>query len=271
MEAVATAREYTSGMDSLRELEERRRFECRLTPDRALGSPEEARAFLADRGLLTRTEDSALPSLYGACHEPPYKPGSRGFGSWPATKWPWFDALAGLPGVYALKLHRGKHILLSQETAALADPMLRAELACFTTEDDAAARILDQLREAGPSTPAELCEELGWDAADLKRARTRLESAGVVVTRSVRVDLPSGRHGHASELTRWDQAFPEPSPHGGLDEVLVAAVRAAVVAPAHEVPRWFGRPGSVPADVVERLVRIGRLTCPAPGFVTVYR
>jgi hypothetical protein len=72
-------------------------------------------------------------------------------------------------------------------------------------------------------------------------------------------------------LTRWDQAFPEPSPHGGLDEVLVAAVRAAVVAPAHEVPRWFGRPGSVPADVVERLVRIGRLTCPAPGFVTVYR
>ena len=29
---------------------------------------EEAEAFLRDRGLLTRTADCALPSLYEACH-----------------------------------------------------------------------------------------------------------------------------------------------------------------------------------------------------------
>jgi hypothetical protein len=77
-------------MEALAELQERRALECRLTPDRALQSLDEADAFLADRGLLTRTADCALPSLYGACHEPPFKPGKPGFATWPATKWPWF-------------------------------------------------------------------------------------------------------------------------------------------------------------------------------------
>jgi hypothetical protein len=75
-------------MESLSELRERRAVECRLTPDRALGSLDEAEAFLRDRALLTRTPDCALPSLYEACHEPPYRPGAAGFGTWPATKWP---------------------------------------------------------------------------------------------------------------------------------------------------------------------------------------
>ena len=65
-------------MELLRALLDRRAFECRLTPDRALGTLAEAEAFLRDRGLLTRTADCALPSLYEACHEAPYKPGSRG-------------------------------------------------------------------------------------------------------------------------------------------------------------------------------------------------
>src|SRR6185437_9081187 len=69
--------------------------ECRLTPDRALETLAEAEAFLRDRGLLTRTADCALPSLYEACHEDPYKAGSPGFATWPATKWPWFGELAG--------------------------------------------------------------------------------------------------------------------------------------------------------------------------------
>jgi hypothetical protein len=41
----------------------RRVQECRLLPERALGSLEEAAAFLAERGLLTRMPDCALPSL----------------------------------------------------------------------------------------------------------------------------------------------------------------------------------------------------------------
>src|SRR5690348_15385043 len=82
-----------TGVESLRALLERRLFDCRLTPDRALGTLAEAEAFLRDRGLLTRTADCALPSLYEACHEDPYKPGSPGFATWPATKWPWFGEI----------------------------------------------------------------------------------------------------------------------------------------------------------------------------------
>ena len=51
-------------------------------PDRALESFEEAHEFLRDRGLLTRTADSALPSLFEACHEEPYAAGSRAWFSW---------------------------------------------------------------------------------------------------------------------------------------------------------------------------------------------
>jgi len=70
----------------LAELAERRAFACRLTPDRALETLDEAELFLRERGLLTRTADSALPSLFEACHEKPYARESRGFGRWPATK-----------------------------------------------------------------------------------------------------------------------------------------------------------------------------------------
>jgi hypothetical protein len=67
-------------VESLTQLREQRAFLCRLSPDRALGSVEEADTFLQDRGLLTRTADCALPSLYEACHEDPYQPGSPGQG-----------------------------------------------------------------------------------------------------------------------------------------------------------------------------------------------
>ncbi len=55
-------------MTTLAELEEQRAYECRLTPDRALETLDDAEDFLRDRGLLTRTSDSALPSLFEACH-----------------------------------------------------------------------------------------------------------------------------------------------------------------------------------------------------------
>jgi hypothetical protein len=115
--------------DSLAELHERRDYECRLTPDRALESLADAHDFLRERGLLTRTADCALPSLYEACHEDPYQAGGRGFASWPATKWPWAHELSELPDEHVLDIHRGKNILLSDELLALVDPVCRAELA----------------------------------------------------------------------------------------------------------------------------------------------
>jgi len=43
--------------------------------------------------------DSALPSLFGACHEEPYAARQpRPFGSWPATKYPWYFRLAERAG-----------------------------------------------------------------------------------------------------------------------------------------------------------------------------
>ena len=104
-------------VEPLAEQLQRRAFECRLTPDRALGTLAEAEAFLRDRGLLTRTADCALPSLYEACHEDPYKAGSPGFATWPATKWPWFGELAGR-GYLIAAVHRGKNLLVSSEVAA---------------------------------------------------------------------------------------------------------------------------------------------------------
>src|SRR5207248_5445670 len=87
------------------ELRALRAFACRLEPARALQSVDEAADFLADRGMLTRTADCALPSLFEACHEPPYRAGRGGFADWPETAYPWFWELAHRDGVYELAVH----------------------------------------------------------------------------------------------------------------------------------------------------------------------
>ena len=98
-----------AGVDALAELRERRAYECRLTPDRALESLDEAEEFLRDRGMLTRTADCSLPSLFEACHEEPYAPTKPGFGQWPRTKWGCSFVLPRIPGRYEFKVeHRPK-------------------------------------------------------------------------------------------------------------------------------------------------------------------
>jgi hypothetical protein len=241
---------------------------CRLTPDRALESVDEAHGFLRDRGLLTRTPDSALPSFFGACHEEPYAAGSRGFGSWPATKYPWYFELAERSDVHELRVHNGKSMLFTDETLALVDPICRAELARMEQEREWAL-LLAHLAEAGPSTLADLQTELELKPKELKLLRSPLERCGALVSRSLRGHLLDGGHVHTSELLRYDQAYPEPSPGGGIDELVIAAVRAAVVAPEREIPRkWFSWRGLLDSDLVERLVSEGRLERLEPGLVT---
>ncbi len=234
------------------ELEERRRVECRLDPAHALVSLDEAEAFLRDRGLLTLTPDCALPSLFGACHEEPYKPGSRGFGLWPRTKYPWGAELARR--CLRTKLHRGKGLFLSEATAALADPLCRAELALAEEGGYGAEaqRLVERLAELGPALLAEVDVD--------RRTREKLERIGAVVSRSVVLEP----HEHTSELARWDQVRPEPASGGGLDELAVAGVRAAVVAPEREVATWFSWRADAGA-----LVHQGRLGRPAPGLVSL--
>ena len=268
-------------MESLSELRERRAFECRLTPDRALGSLDEAEAFLRERALLTRTPDCALPSLYEACHEPPYRPGTPGFGSWPATRWPWFGALTER-GHLCVGVHRGKNLLVSPEAAALLDPICRAETDRMRAEDPGWRRLLDHLARVGPSTTEDLRTELSLKRQELKALRSPLERCGVIVARSVA--MTSGRedadgdaggdgHRHDSELSRWDQAYHGPpaatastaataataDPAEAFGDLLVTAVQAAVVAPEPELRRWFSWPWYWTDTLIDDLVRAGRL------------
>jgi len=248
--------EYTNVLSGL---QERRDHECRLIPERALGTLDEAEAFLRDRGLLTRNPSGSLPSLFGACHEEPYKPGAGGFGEWPRTKWPWSFELALRPGVVAPKIHLGKTLYLSEEPAALVDPIVRDEIDRMTEADEDWARVLAHLAEAGPSTPDDLVVELGLPRKELKAIRAPLERCGVVVTRW---------EGEQSFLARWDQLVTRPARGApDLGPLVVAAVRAAVVVPEREPARWFSWRWRWEQGLLDRLVEEGALVRPEPGWL----
>jgi hypothetical protein len=255
--------------ESLDELRRRRDRECRLTPDRALESIEEAGQFLQERGLLTRTADCALPSLYEACHEEPYQAGGRGFASWPATKWSWISELSESAAVHSLDIHRGKTILLSEQLLALADPICRAELARMEAEDPGWGRLLRHLAEAGPSVTDDVELELGLKGKELKQLRAPLQRCGALVARSVTLHAESGDgHLHRSELARWDQAYPAAAP-GPPDIVALigAGLRAAVVAPDKDLIRWFSWRWLLPPDLADQLTERGLAARPAPGWL----
>ena len=243
------------------EWEQQRVQLCRLAPTHALATLEEAEHFLIDRGMLTLTADSALPSLFGATHEQPFAEGKRGFGAYPKTKWWWGGALGQLPEVVPTKLHRGKTLFLSQRVARLADPLCRVELAAAASGElgEPCREIVEHLESAGPSLLEELKDELGLDAWKLRTARQKLEARGAVSSVSVRLTTKSGSHVHSSRLVRWDQLMPasQATMAEALVELAVAGVRAAVVAPRAEVTRWFA--WRVDAPILDELVESGRL------------
>jgi hypothetical protein len=252
---------------TLAELEERRAYECRLTLDRALATLDDAEAFLRDRGLLTRTADSALPSLFEACHEEPYARDKPGFGQWPATKFPWFGRL-GARGHLILAIHRGKSLLVTADVADILDPICRAELARMEEAEEDWARLLHHLADAGPSELEDLQTELAVTPKELKSLRSPLERCGAIVARSIVYEEP---HRHTSLLARWDQVRVEPSgaddPRQALGDLLCAGVRAAVVAPEPELERWFSWRWYWDDGLVDELVSAGRLVR-ADGHVT---
>ena len=249
-------------MTQLAELHERRAFECRLTPDRALETLDDAEQFLLDRGLLTRTADSALPSLFEACHEEPYARESPGFGQWPRTKFPWFGEL-GERGYLILKIHRGKSLIVSDAVARLIDPIARAELERMERAAEDWALLLRHLAAVGPSTLDDLQVELGLKPKELKLIRSPLERCGAVVSRSL-VYATGDSHAHTAELARWDQVFSgltdvDVHLHRSLAALLLAGVRAAVVAPERQLRQWFSWQWYWKDDVVNGLVAAGRL------------
>jgi hypothetical protein len=241
-------------------LEARRAHACRLTPERALETLEDAEAWARERGLVIRTPDCALPSLHVAVHEEPYAPGKPGFGQYPRTKWWWGWALAERRGLRWLRIRRGKNVLVTDAVAALVDPLARGALARVDEGalGDDARRLVEHLAAAGPSFVEDVKVELALDGKALRAARARVEAVAAVVAREVPVRAASGGDRYATELARWDQRFPQPAPvGGGVSELLVAGVQAAVAAPEREALRWFTWP--VGADEVERLVSEGRI------------
>jgi len=258
-------------VESLTQLRERREFECRLTPDRALESLQEAEAFLRDRWLLTRTPDSALPSLYEACHEDPYQPGSPGFASWPATKWPWFGELAERSYIVTA-VHRGKNLMVSSDGAQLLDPICRAEITRMRAADPGWARLLDHLAAVGPSLVDDLVAELRMKRQELKALRSPLERCGAVVSRWVEATSAQG-HLEGREMMRWDHVYQgsaqaEPDPATALGDLVVAGVRAAVLAPERELRRWFSWTWYWTDTLLDQLIGSGRLRQAGDGLLT---
>ena len=243
--------------------EARRNRECRLTAGRALKTLDEAAGFLAERGLLTRMPDSALPSLFGACHEEPARAGGRGFDLWPRTKWVWSFQLTQNPGTVLTKLHRGKSLFLSLEAARVFDPLVRKSIADATGDE---ARFLAHLAKHGESSLDDLEVELGWDRKRLKSVRDRLQRVGAVVGHGLVFEDDSSWF--FAPVCRWDQVFPEPATaRRPFHELAVAAMRAAVLAPENDLRRWFSWP--IPRGVVDELVGEGRLIRPVPGWLAV--
>ena len=91
----------------------------------------------------------------------------------------------------------------------------------------------------------------------------------MIVSRSLAVSATAaGPHPHTTELARWDQVYLEPSTAGGLEDLTVAAVRAAVVAPEREALRWFSWTWLYRTTLVDELVSAGRLYRPEPGWIS---
>lgn len=253
---------------TLADLLAQREAACRLTPDRELETLDDAQAFLDERGMLTLTADCALPSLFGACHEEPYKPGGHGFASWPRTKWWWGGALAQRQGVHLLKVHRGKSLFLSPATVALAAPLCQEERrrAQEGAYGEDAAELAEYLAASDPAPLDDVKRDLGWEAAALKRLRNRLESVGAIVSRSLEALSEQGVDRETSELALFDQRFPDLQARpSGLGDLVVAGARAAVVARADEIPGWFT--WRLPTRLLADLLAEGRLWEPQPGWV----
>jgi hypothetical protein len=250
--------------------ERRRERECRLDARYALRDLDEAEAWVKERGVVTiaLTAELHLPSFFVACHEEPYEAGKGGFAQWPKTRWWWPGELAGREGIVELKILRGRTVLLSEPVARLVAPLAREALAAAQagTHGESARRVVEHLATAGPTLVEEVREELALSAAELRRVRAALERTAAMVSRGARIPTKQGGHRHASELLRWDQLFAEAS-GGGIDDVVVAAVRSAVVAPEHQVARWFSWPADVDALVVAgRVARVdGYVAIPASG------
>ena len=260
-------------MESLAGLRERRAFECRLTQDRALGSLDEAEGFLGSAACSPGRRTARCPA---STRRATRRRTSRAAGASP----PGPDQVALVRRAHRarLSLRRrppGQEPAGQRRDSGAARPDLPRGDRPDACRGAAWRRLLDHLAGVGPSLADDLRVELGLKRQELKALRSPLERCGVLVARSV--TLPAGAHGatdarRPQPLTqrarplgsglpgRPGPAAARPSrPSGALGDLIVAAVRAAVVAPESEVRRWFSWQWYWTATLVDDLVRAARL------------
>jgi hypothetical protein len=123
-------------------------------------------------------------------------------------------------------------------------------------------RLLDHLAAAGPSLAEEVRAELRLKRQELTALRAPLERCGAVVSRSIEMTA-AGTGSPTRELARWDQVYPGPpvdaDPGQSFAELVLAGVRAAVIAPERELKRWFSWPWYWTGSLVDDLIGAGRL------------
>jgi hypothetical protein len=108
--------------------------------------------------------------------------------------------------------------------------------------------------------------ELGLKPRELKAVLYPLELCGAIVGRAIEPTEDGMVEGF--EYARWDDVFPDPAPAAnGIDELILAGVRSAVLATEREVTGWFPWKWRIEPGLVDRLVSEGRLERPAPGWL----
>jgi hypothetical protein len=253
---------------TLEGLRERRKSECRLTPDGALRSIDDAEAFLRDRDSHARPTRRCR-ALRGvprggvpprkrrlrrqAAHEVALV--RRGRRAWsprrrrPSRQEP------------ALSIEARTRSSRTGPPASWIRSAVLSSTGC-APRPRLATPARPSRRSRPPSTVDDLQLEPGLKPRELKSLGAPRERCGAVVSRSGGVTAGSG-HWHSSELARWDQVHTGIRDvgvhlHHALGELLVAGNPAAVVAPEAELERWFSRRWECGQWLVDELVH-GRL------------
>ena len=257
---VPSARLLEDGsVESLTELQERRAFQCRLMPGRALRSLEEADAFLRDRGLLDahgglRVAELVLGVPRGSVQA--RQPGFRhvasdemavvrraGRARLPGHRDPRQEPARDRRGV-----HAPPDLPCGDRTHARCGPRLGRS--CWTIRRR--GTIQHRRRQVRPSGSRAGAEVAAGTAGAVRRDHRALAAGD-------RRGTPA-----SSELVRWDQAYPgtggtDANPGQALKDLLAAGVRAEVVAPEPELRRWFPWQWYWTDTLVDDLIRQGRL------------
>jgi hypothetical protein len=218
-----------------------RNYAHRRKPNRALTTLDEAIAFVRKIGIVLRSPDPYLPSLFGAAQGEPFKPGTSGFGSWPAHAWWWDREISALPDIVTLKLIRGQTTFAAMRVCPAIDAWVRGRKP--ERFDEFQRELIAELRDRGPTPSRELNVVRSRGRAGrklLRKARERLERRALLIGRPT----IHGEHLHDVLLELWETRFPKPLTRArGIEPLLLACLKAAVgPVPVNEVERWLSAP-----------------------------